>query len=182
MPDEEVFGPLLNVWRWRISMRRSRLANNTRLVRRVGWCRRIARASSNSLFAGGAGRIVNWNKPSPGQREYWRRLRYRRVWQPSACAPGMPPIIAPADGRLESPELTLLATLSPVSTSRRGGGMAHEVNFDGLVGLTHHYAGLSFGNEASTSPPFSGGVESSSGGKAGAAKDESWRMPAFPVW
>ncbi|HBN2297772.1 TPA: N-succinylarginine dihydrolase, partial [Salmonella enterica subsp. enterica serovar Typhimurium] len=26
---------------------------------------------------------------------------------------------------------------------------AHEVNFDGLVGLTHHYAGLSFGNEAS---------------------------------
>ncbi|PVP39732.1 hypothetical protein DZ610_22735, partial [Salmonella enterica] len=22
---------------------------------------------------------------------------------------------------------------------------AHEVNFDGLVGLTHHYAGLSFG-------------------------------------
>ncbi|WP_312210921.1 N-succinylarginine dihydrolase [Pseudescherichia sp.] len=27
---------------------------------------------------------------------------------------------------------------------------AHEVNFDGLVGLTHHYAGLSFGNEAST--------------------------------
>lgn len=27
---------------------------------------------------------------------------------------------------------------------------ATEVNFDGLVGLTHHYAGLSFGNEAST--------------------------------
>ena len=25
-----------------------------------------------------------------------------------------------------------------------------EVNFDGLVGPTHHYAGLSFGNEAST--------------------------------
>lgn len=28
---------------------------------------------------------------------------------------------------------------------------AREVNFDGLPGLTHHYAGLSFGNEASTS-------------------------------
>lgn len=27
---------------------------------------------------------------------------------------------------------------------------AIEANFDGLVGLTHHYAGLSFGNEAST--------------------------------
>lgn len=27
---------------------------------------------------------------------------------------------------------------------------AREFNFDGLVGLTHHYAGLSFGNEAST--------------------------------
>ncbi|OSN05365.1 succinylarginine dihydrolase [Lonsdalea britannica] len=26
----------------------------------------------------------------------------------------------------------------------------YEINFDGLVGLTHHYAGLSFGNEAST--------------------------------
>ncbi|MEW7311307.1 N-succinylarginine dihydrolase [Buttiauxella gaviniae] len=29
-----------------------------------------------------------------------------------------------------------------------------EVNFDGLVGLTHHYAGLSFGNEASTRHQF----------------------------
>lgn len=28
--------------------------------------------------------------------------------------------------------------------------IATEANFDGLVGLTHHYAGLSFGNEAST--------------------------------
>lgn len=27
---------------------------------------------------------------------------------------------------------------------------AHEINFDGLVGPTHHYAGLSFGNVAST--------------------------------
>ena len=27
---------------------------------------------------------------------------------------------------------------------------AFEANFDGLVGLTHHYAGLSFGNKAST--------------------------------
>ena len=26
----------------------------------------------------------------------------------------------------------------------------YEINFDGLVGPTHHYAGLSFGNEAST--------------------------------
>lgn len=31
---------------------------------------------------------------------------------------------------------------------------AREVNFDGLVGLTHHYAGLSFGNEASTRHRF----------------------------
>ena len=31
---------------------------------------------------------------------------------------------------------------------------ACEVNFDGLVGLTHHYAGLSFGNEASTRHRF----------------------------
>ncbi|MCP4937522.1 MAG: hypothetical protein GY927_25750 [bacterium] len=26
---------------------------------------------------------------------------------------------------------------------------AYEVNFDGLVGLTHNYSGLSFGNQAS---------------------------------
>jgi len=26
----------------------------------------------------------------------------------------------------------------------------YEMNFDGLVGPTHHYAGLSYGNEAST--------------------------------
>ncbi len=26
---------------------------------------------------------------------------------------------------------------------------AYEVNFDGLVGLTHNYSGLSFGNTAS---------------------------------
>ena len=31
---------------------------------------------------------------------------------------------------------------------------AREVNFDGLVGLTHHYAGLSFGNAASTKHRF----------------------------
>lgn len=31
---------------------------------------------------------------------------------------------------------------------------AWEVNFDGLVGLTHHYAGLSFGNKASTRHRF----------------------------
>ena len=31
---------------------------------------------------------------------------------------------------------------------------AWEVIFDGLVGLTHHYAGLSFGNEASTRHRF----------------------------
>jgi succinylarginine dihydrolase len=28
---------------------------------------------------------------------------------------------------------------------------AYEVNFDGLVGPTHNYSGLSFGNVASTS-------------------------------
>ena len=31
---------------------------------------------------------------------------------------------------------------------------AWEANFDGLGGLTHHYAGLSFGNEASTRHRF----------------------------
>ena len=35
---------------------------------------------------------------------------------------------------------------------------SYEVNFDGLVGLTHNYAGLSYGNVASSSH---GGLTSS---------------------
>ena len=46
---------------------------------------------------------------------------------------------------------------------------AFEANFDGLVGLTHHYAGLSFGNEASTRP----GLEPEAGGEAGSVENES---------
>ncbi len=53
---------------------------------------------------------------------------------------------------LESPTLTLPASLNPGLDFLAGeaSATAREVNFDGLPGLTHHYAGLSFGNEAST--------------------------------
>lgn len=50
---------------------------------------------------------------------------------------------------------------------------AHEVNFDGLVGLTHHYAGLSFGNEASTRHRFQVSNPRLAV-KQGAAKDEGF--------
>ena len=60
-----------------------------------------------------------------------------------------------ADGELETPALTLPETLSPgLDFSQEIAMKAREVNFDGLVGLTHHYAGLSFGNEASTKHRF----------------------------
>ncbi|BBI72875.2 hypothetical protein HAALTHF_24950n [Vreelandella aquamarina] len=46
-----------------------------------------------------------------------------------------------------------------------------EVNFDGLVGLTHNYSGLAHGNVASMSH---GGLVSNpkEGGAAGAGQDE----------
>ena len=54
---------------------------------------------------------------------------------------------------LESESLTLpenyLQGLCCLNTRERK-MKGYEVNFDGLVGPTHHYAGLSFGNEAST--------------------------------
>ncbi len=56
---------------------------------------------------------------------------------------------------------------------------AREVNFDGLVGLTHHYAGLSFGNEASTKHRF--GLEPEAGGEAGAIENEGAVRCRFPA-
>ncbi len=50
---------------------------------------------------------------------------------------------------------------------------AHEVNFDGLVGARTIMPGYRFGNMSIDPPPFSG-VESSSGGRSRAAKDESF--------
>lgn len=40
--------------------------------------------------------------------------------------------------------------INPLKAPLNGG----EVNFDGLVGLTHHYAGLAFGNKASMNNQF----------------------------
>ncbi len=57
---------------------------------------------------------------------------------------------------------------------------AREVNFDGLVGLTHHYAGLSFGNEASTKHRFRG-LEPEAGGEAGAIENEGAVRCRFPA-
>ncbi|SQC92959.1 N-succinylarginine dihydrolase [Cedecea neteri] len=50
--------------------------------------------------------------------------------------------------------------------------ITREANFDGLVGLTHHYAGLSFGNEASTKHQFRVS-NPEAGGKTRAAENES---------
>ncbi len=91
-------------------MRAIRLANNTRLVCRVGWCRRIARSSRSSALAGGAGEgsLTGINR-SPG-REYCTvgGVGASGNHRPSAryaadyCARPM--------ASLESPELTLPAT------------------------------------------------------------------------
>lgn len=93
VPDEEVFGPLLNVWRYAHFDEAIRLANNTRLVCRVGWCRRIARSSNSSCWRRGLGSLTGINR-SPGQRVL-RRLVVSARLATIGPVPGMPPIIAP---------------------------------------------------------------------------------------
>ncbi len=52
----------------------------------------------------------------------------------------------------------------------------YEINFDGLVGPTHHYAGLSFGNEASTKN------QNNLSNPKLAAKQGLLKMKAWPIW
>ncbi len=95
MPDEEVFGPLLRVWRMTISMKR------------FEWRITLASASLASGFpragkirstvAGGTGGVVNWNKPLTGAAS---TAPFGGIALPVtiAPAPGMPQIIVPGRG------------------------------------------------------------------------------------
>ncbi len=102
--------------------------------------------NSSCWRRGRGGSLTGIINRSPGS-EYCAVWWCQRVWQPSAQRTVyLRRLLRTADGRSESPELTLPATLSPgLDFSRRGGMTAHEVNFDGLVGLTHRMPGYRFG-------------------------------------
>ncbi|MDM7334065.1 succinylglutamate-semialdehyde dehydrogenase [Klebsiella pneumoniae] len=101
--DEEVFGPLLGVWRYDTFEEAIALANATRFGLSCGLISPEREKFDRLLLEARAG-IVNWNKPLTGA----------------------------------------------ASTAPFGGTGASGNHRPGAPGLTHHYAGLSFGNEAST--------------------------------
>lgn len=154
VPDEEVFGPLLRVWRCDTFDEAIRMANNTRFGLSCGLVSSEREKFDQLLLEARAG-IVNWKKPLTGAASTapFGGIGASGNHRPSAwyaadyCAWPMT--------SLESDSLTLLAMLNPgLDFSDEVVRNAWEVNFDGLVGLTHNYAGLLFGNEASTRHRF----------------------------
>ncbi|EJX3080698.1 succinylglutamate-semialdehyde dehydrogenase [Salmonella enterica] len=119
VPDEEVFGPLLSVWRYDHFDEAIRLANNTRFGLSCGLVSTDRTQFEQLLLEARAG-IVNWNKPLTGAASTapFGGVGASGNHRPSAwyaadyCAWPM--------ASLESPELTLPATLSPgLDFSRR---------------------------------------------------------------
>ncbi len=119
VPDEEVFGPLLSVWRYDHFDEAIRLANNTRFGLSCGLVS-TDRAQFEQLLLEARAGIVNWNKPLTGAASTapFGGVGASGNHRPSAwyaadyCAWPM--------ASLESPELTLPATLSPgLDFSRR---------------------------------------------------------------
>ncbi|CAK1206558.1 hypothetical protein FGAF848_03160 [Escherichia coli] len=64
VPDEEVFGPLLRVWRYDTFDEAIRMANNTRFGLSCGLVSPEREKFEQLLLEARAG-IVNWNKPLP---------------------------------------------------------------------------------------------------------------------
>jgi succinylglutamic semialdehyde dehydrogenase len=93
VPDEEVFGPLLGVWRYDSFDEAIRVANNTRFGLSCGLVSPDRGQFEQLLLEARAG-IVNWNKPLTGARV---PHRLAALALPGTIAParGMPQIIAP---------------------------------------------------------------------------------------
>ncbi len=141
-PDEELFGPVLQVCRVKDFDHALDIANATRFGLAGGlisddpalWAR-----VKNEMRAG----VLNWNRPTTG-------------------ASGAMPFGGPGLSGSLRPSAYYAAdyVAYPGRDAARGEGRADrragpadmsavEVNFDGLVGPTHNYAGLSEGNLAS---------------------------------
>ncbi|ASG54978.1 MAG TPA: succinylglutamate-semialdehyde dehydrogenase [Salmonella bongori] len=112
VPDEEVFGPLLNVWRYDHFDEAIRLANHTRFGLSCGLVS-PDRAQFEQLLLEARAGIVNWNKPLTGAASTapFGGIGASGNHRPSAwyaadyCAWPM--------ASVEAPELTLPDTLSP---------------------------------------------------------------------
>ncbi len=109
--DEEVFGPLLGVWRYDTFEEAIALANATRFGLSCGLISPEREKFDRLLLEARAG-IVNWNKPLTGAASTapFGGTGASGNHRPGA---GMPPIIARPMASLESPTLTLPASLSP---------------------------------------------------------------------
>ncbi|WP_252396900.1 aldehyde dehydrogenase family protein, partial [Escherichia coli] len=112
VPDEEVFGPLLRVWRYDNFDEAIRMANNTRFGLSCGLVSPEREKFDQLLLEARAG-IVNWNKPLTGAASTapFGGIGASGNHRPSAwyaadyCAWPM--------ASLESDSLTLPATLNP---------------------------------------------------------------------
>ena len=120
LPDEEVFGPLLGVWRYERFDEAIAMANNTRFGLSCGLVS-PDRAQFDQLLLEARAGIVNWNKPLTGAASTAPFGGVGASGNHRASAWYAADYCAWPMASLESPALTLPATLSPgLDFSREG--------------------------------------------------------------
>jgi succinylglutamic semialdehyde dehydrogenase len=112
LPDEEVFGPLLGVWRYERFDEAIAMANNTRFGLSCGLIS-PDRAQFDQLLLEARAGIVNWNKPLTGAASTAPFGGVGASGNHRASAWYAADYCAWPMASLESPALTLPATLSP---------------------------------------------------------------------
>jgi len=112
LPDEEVFGPLLGVWRYERFDEAIAMANNTRFGLSCGLVS-PDRAQFDQLLLEARAGIVNWNKPLTGAASTAPFGGVGASGNHRASAWYAADYCAWPMASLESPVLTLPATLSP---------------------------------------------------------------------
>lgn len=112
LPDEEVFGPLLGVWRYERFDEAIAMANNTRFGLSCGLVS-PDRAQFDQLLLEARAGIVNWNKPLTGAASTAPFGGVGASGSHRASAWYAADYCAWPMASLESPALTLPATLSP---------------------------------------------------------------------
>ncbi|GJL48051.1 TPA: succinylglutamate-semialdehyde dehydrogenase [Citrobacter farmeri] len=112
LPDEEVFGPLLGIWRYERFDEAIAMANNTRFGLSCGLVS-PDRAQFDQLLLEARAGIVNWNKPLTGAASTAPFGGVGASGNHRASAWYAADYCAWPMASLESPALTLPATLSP---------------------------------------------------------------------
>ncbi len=106
--DEEVFGPLLGVWRYDTFEEAIALANATRFG--LLWVNLPEREKFDRLLLEARAGIVNWNKPLTGAAS---TAPFGGTGRPVTIVRGYAADVRRPMASLESPTLTLPASLSP---------------------------------------------------------------------